>query len=459
MSLNYLPWVRQRHWASIPAGVARHAHNLNQPVTGSALTGRAPYGDSPKMRATGGRAAVVAAAAVALCLVGGLGSAGAAATTRTEPAATGLPDRLFKPRVGTPDVRDEPIQAASVLLEGLDDQWAMVSADGTAYRELHARTHRHAPPALSPDGRRIAWWEERGRDDPEAWELHVLRLADGHETTLLPDVTDRSPALSWFPDSRRLLALATAADGRQTTWVADADAGTERVLCRCGQRMVVSTSGTIVHVPGFPGRPAAPEDPPAGVTRLPEARIDDAVVVSPDARSWAAVQWDVPNYVLVVGGLGGATRTTQFPEGPYGVNQVLAWTADGIWLDVGEVGIVLFDPASGARRTVTPSDYPHAASIATDVAAGASTVHAQPPPVDVVAEARHEAAGFLALLHYVFVWLPMHMIGPVGYAVVVGILSGLLAFWIVRAHHMRRMRAMQNTPAHARTTATTKTHG
>ena len=75
-------------------------------------------------------------------------------------------------------MRHEPIPAASVLLEGLDDQWAMVSADGTTYRELHARTHRHAPPALSPDGRRIAWWEERGRDDPEAWELHVLRLAD-----------------------------------------------------------------------------------------------------------------------------------------------------------------------------------------------------------------------------------------------------------------------------------------
>jgi len=399
---------------------------------------------------------VVAAAAAALGLVAGLGSAGAAAATRTEPAATGLPDRLFKQRVGTPDVRDEPIPAASVLLEDLDDRWAMVSADGTAYRELQARTHRHAPPVLSPDGRRIAWWEERGRSDPSAWELHVLRLADGHETTLLPDVTDRWPALSWFPDSRRLLALATAADGRQTTWVADDDAGTARVLCRCGQRMVVSTSGTVVHVPGFPGRPAAPEDPPAGVTRLPEARIDDAVVVSPDARSWAAVQFDAPSYVLAVGGLDGATRTTAFPEAPYGVYRVLAWTADGIWLDVGEVGIVLFDPGSSARRTVTPSDYPHAASMATDLAAGAATVHAQSPPVDVVAEAGHEAAGFLAAFHYLFVWLPIQMVGPVGYTVVIGILGGLLALWIVRAHRTRRMRAMRNAPAHTRTSEPTK---
>jgi hypothetical protein len=387
------------------------------------------------------------AAALVAALVAALAAAPAGAARETA-TTTGLPDRLFKQKAGTPEVRDEPIPAASVLLAGLDDRWTMVSADATAYRDLRARTHRQVPPALSPDGRRIAWWEERARDEPTAWQLHVLRLADGHRTTLLTDVTDRRPALSWFPDSRRLLALATAADGRPTTWVVDAGAGTERVLCRCGQRMVVSTSGAIVAVPGDPGRPPGPEPPPAGVTRLPEARVDGAVVVSPDARSWAAVQLEVPDYVLAVGGLDGAMRTTALREAPYGVDRVLAWTSDGIWLGVGEVGIVLFDPGSGARRTVSPTDYPRVASIATDLAAGAATVPARPPPTDVVAETGRRTAGFLALLQYLFVYLPTYFLGRTGYAAAVGTLAALAALWVYRT---RRIRAMQRAPTTAST--------
>jgi hypothetical protein len=87
---------------------------------------------------------------------------------------------LFLAPEGTPDVRQRPIEAASVVLEAaVGSRILVVAADGREYRAI-STSHPAADPdayRLSPDGRELSW---RSADGAQ----RVLRLADGDERTV-----------------------------------------------------------------------------------------------------------------------------------------------------------------------------------------------------------------------------------------------------------------------------------
>jgi Tol biopolymer transport system component len=82
-------------------------------------------------------------------------------------------------------------------------------------------------PALSPDGRRVAFQSGRGGESEEIW----LAAADGGNPTQLtrgPGLWQGSPR--WSPDGRRIAFDSLDEDGQWDVWTIDADGGPPRRL-------------------------------------------------------------------------------------------------------------------------------------------------------------------------------------------------------------------------------------
>ncbi len=97
---------------------------------------------------------------------------------------------------------------------GQDDLWAL-SPDGERLLRLTATPDDERWPALSPDGRRLAYAARRNRN----WDIYVLDLTTGQEERLTQDPHfDGWPA--WSPDGQRL-AFASMRAGDLDIFVLD----------------------------------------------------------------------------------------------------------------------------------------------------------------------------------------------------------------------------------------------
>ncbi len=353
---------------------------------------------------------------------------------------TGLPEPVYPVPDGTADVRDRPIEAASVVLDEEGAGFGLVSADGRAYRSLAVTTPIRRYPVLSPDGRSLAWWDgqEYGR------EVHVLRLVDAHES-ILSVPRSRGRDLQWYPDGQRLLATVVAPDGRPASWTLDVGSGAAKELCHCG-RLLLSTSGALAEVPLWRDPQASL---PPGVIRLPSATTDADVVVAPDARSWASVE-DVPSDVVAIGGITGPTRRISISADPLvNLKNVLAWTADGLWLKV-DTTVRLMDPNTGRSRVVltSPSANADVVDLAVSLTTSAATVSAAKPPSArfMPAALRQEAKQIGGLLHFLFIWLPVAIFGRVVYGLILAaVVVAWVAMWLRSRRRVARVR--RQTPS------------
>jgi hypothetical protein len=407
-------------------------------------------GDRRRRSVPAAVAAVLGVAALAAGLVLPAPGGASAAT-----AAGGLPKPLHQVPDRAPMLDDRPISAASVVLDpprvwyrDLPEVrlYGVVSADGREYRLFDAMTEGGRLPMLSPDGRRIAWWSGAPDRGPGALQVRrtdgsaVMHIAvpdtggppdPGAPGRRGPDEVD----VQWYPDGRRLLLTGRTADLRPAAWVADADAGVARLLCRCGDRLVLGTSGALAAVP----RPADPiGDPPRGAVRLPRMDLVGPLVARPDARAWVTVAPGRGR--LLLGETRRGVRELAVGGGRYQPDRVLAWTADGIWVTGGDLGLATVDPASGALRVVTPPVGPGVTvvGLATSLAAGARTVPAAQPLPDPVPEGSRPA--WLTLLVLLLVWFPTAVLTPPGYVLAVGLLVAYVAVHVHRSWERRTRR-------------------
>jgi TolB protein len=101
----------------------------------------------------------------------------------------------------------------------------LVDADGTGMRKLTSIAFAASPasvPAWSPDGDRIAFYDNTDRRYPGA--IYVID-ADGTARKELPNTTTEQPGLAWSPDGERIV-FAKYSDSHSDLCVTNAD-GTE----------------------------------------------------------------------------------------------------------------------------------------------------------------------------------------------------------------------------------------
>lgn len=111
------------------------------------------------------------------------------------------------PRVGTPVVASDVVVTAvtehpSDLGKGTSRIWR-IPLDGSPPAALTGPDKSATKPALSPDGRMLAFL--RSVDDRQ--QIHVMAL-DGGEAEAVTDLPLGVIGMRWFPDGRRLLAIA-----------------------------------------------------------------------------------------------------------------------------------------------------------------------------------------------------------------------------------------------------------
>jgi dipeptidyl aminopeptidase/acylaminoacyl peptidase len=165
-----------------------------------------------------------------------LGAADAAAADGTAAGPGRRPmtveDLWAMDRVGPPAVSPDGRQVAFAVTrysmeenEGNSDLWLVPSDGSGPPRRLTWNEKSDSQPAWSPDGRRLAFVSKRSGDDPA--QLYILPL-DGGEAE---PVTDLPVAVSdprWFPDGKRIAFLAS-------TWP-DLDDDFEAVKKRLDER-------------------------------------------------------------------------------------------------------------------------------------------------------------------------------------------------------------------------------
>ena len=84
-------------------------------------------------------------------------------------------------------------------------------------------------PAVSPDGRRIAFVAGRG---DSVWQVYVVKADGGGTLRLTPHEEPRlDETPSWFPDGRRL-AFQSDRTGRMEIWTVNADGTHPRQVTR-----------------------------------------------------------------------------------------------------------------------------------------------------------------------------------------------------------------------------------
>ncbi|MFI7586299.1 hypothetical protein ACIB24_04425 [Spongisporangium articulatum] len=111
------------------------------------------------------------------------------AVPATGEGRTGLPDSWFDVPRGLPNVRHEPMTAASMVLGAGPtvtrdypvNGYFLVSADGRRYAQLPWKGGANEDLALSPDGRQVAWLDMDDSDHPR---LRTWRLAEGRRTSV-----------------------------------------------------------------------------------------------------------------------------------------------------------------------------------------------------------------------------------------------------------------------------------
>jgi len=178
------------------------------------------------------------------------------------------------------------------------DLWIVTVADASARRLTSGP--RDSAPAVSPDGRRVAFLRAGESGPPQ---LHVVAL-DGGEPRALTDRPLGAGAPTWSPDGRQLAWSARVPEpGRYGTGDADdrtyePDAEAPRLVTEFGYRMdnLGPTRDRRLHVfvGDVPDEPPAPGDPaPTGameVRRLTAGDQDDTDPTwSPDGRLIAFV--------------------------------------------------------------------------------------------------------------------------------------------------------------------------
>jgi dipeptidyl aminopeptidase/acylaminoacyl peptidase len=84
--------------------------------------------------------------------------------------------------------------------KGLTDLWLLPVAGGPA-RQLTSDPAPDTQPAVSPDGRWIAFVSRRGKDEQS--QIYVIPV-DGGEARRLTDVPTGASVPKWFPDNRRI---------------------------------------------------------------------------------------------------------------------------------------------------------------------------------------------------------------------------------------------------------------
>ena len=172
---------------------------------------------------------------------------------------------------------------------GYAPQLFVADRDGKVHRLTHGR-HSHDSPVWSPDGRRIALFNDL--------DVEVVAARGGDVLQHVAGGPLGSSRPSWSPDGRRLAFARYHPDNDGHLVVVDAETGRRRDIAhRAGGRVEWSRDGrTIFYLHGPQAEPAHAQEPrglyaiPArgGDRRRIAARVDDIGGVSPDGR-WVAI--------------------------------------------------------------------------------------------------------------------------------------------------------------------------
>ncbi len=84
-----------------------------------------------------------------------------------------------------------------------DNLWAIDDMQAVAPRQLTTASGTQTRPAISPDGKRVAYYSNQ--DDPERWDLYVVDAAGGAPARLAQGVVMNARGPSWTPDSKGLV--------------------------------------------------------------------------------------------------------------------------------------------------------------------------------------------------------------------------------------------------------------
>lgn len=128
--------------------------------------------------------------------------------------------------VWSPDGR----QIAYVSYEGGGQVVWLVNADGTGARAVTPRDHHAIHPSWSADGREIIYCRNDDLEPPakNAAEIYAVDLRTGAIRTLVVGGVNTYPALS--PDGRRLAFRKMIGERNSEVWIADADGSNPRNL-------------------------------------------------------------------------------------------------------------------------------------------------------------------------------------------------------------------------------------
>jgi len=186
------------------------------------------------------------------------------ASARGSPATSG--DRIGAERTRFPWQRVAAWSLPLLLLLSVPVLVRWLSSSGDTFlpewtsRRLTVDPGWESEPALSPDGREVAFAAER-TGDPEIW---IVDVDGGAPRRLTADsATDSSPA--WFPDGRSL-AFVSDRGGRKSVWKLDRSGGPPSLLVPGGVDPALSPDGRQIAF-------ARPDD--SGNLRIAVAPIAD----------------------------------------------------------------------------------------------------------------------------------------------------------------------------------------
>ena len=212
----------------------------------------------------------------------------------------------------------------------VNDEIYVSSADGSGARNLTASPANDWSPAWSPDGEQIAFASDR------EGELRIFVMgADGSGVRRVTEIWGEYPA--WSPDGTQIAfashvgGASLHGDPNYDVFVVDADGSGLRQLTESPAYDMYPTwspDGTQI---AFHSTRATPEgfEPPA---RDPERNADfDVFVVPAEGGRARNLTRD-------------SERQQKFPD----------WSPDGRWLAVDEEGAVVFVPTDGSARIARP---------------------------------------------------------------------------------------------------------